>query len=55
MLKFSSDCQFGQPKQILDMGHTSIDEDIWQEFLAEMRLHYTADKVRVRSTHRLSN
>ncbi|EIN12585.1 thioredoxin family protein [Punctularia strigosozonata HHB-11173 SS5] len=34
----------GKPLQILDMGETSIDEDTFEEYLNEMREHYTADK-----------
>ncbi|KAH9969699.1 PPPDE putative peptidase domain-containing protein [Russula dissimulans] len=34
----------GQPQQILDMGETALDEQIFEEYLAEMRGHYTADK-----------
>lgn len=30
------------------MGETAIDEDTFNEYLAAMREHYTADKVRVR-------
>lgn len=33
--------------QILDMGETAIDEETFREYLTEMRLHYTADKVRI--------
>ena len=28
------------------MGETAIDEDTFNDYLAEMREHYTADKVR---------
>jgi hypothetical protein len=28
------------------MGETSLDEDTFNEYLAEMKEHYTADKVR---------
>ncbi|KAH8998488.1 DUF862-domain-containing protein [Lactarius akahatsu] len=34
----------GQPLQILDMGETALDEEVFEEYLAEMREHYTADK-----------
>ncbi|KAF4617546.1 hypothetical protein D9613_005689 [Agrocybe pediades] len=34
----------GQPLQIIDMGETSIDEDTFNDYLNEMRQHYTADK-----------
>ncbi|KAI0304337.1 PPPDE putative peptidase domain-containing protein [Multifurca ochricompacta] len=34
----------GQPLQIIDMGETAIDEQIFEEYLAEMRVYYTADK-----------
>jgi hypothetical protein len=27
------------------MGETALDEEIFNEYLAEMREHYTADKV----------
>ncbi|KAI0345887.1 DUF862-domain-containing protein [Trametopsis cervina] len=35
----------GRPLQVIDMGQTAIDETTFQEFLDEMRDHYTADKV----------
>ncbi|TFY64170.1 hypothetical protein EVG20_g6040 [Dentipellis fragilis] len=34
----------GQPLQIVDMGETAIDEPTFEEYLSEMRQHYTADK-----------
>ncbi|EIM85886.1 DUF862-domain-containing protein [Stereum hirsutum FP-91666 SS1] len=34
----------GQPMQIVDMGETALDEETFQEYLNEMRQHYTADK-----------
>ncbi|KAJ7644245.1 PPPDE putative peptidase domain-containing protein [Roridomyces roridus] len=34
----------GTPLQIVDLGETSIDQDTWEEYLEEMREHYTADK-----------
>ncbi|KAF7985602.1 hypothetical protein HWV62_3907 [Athelia sp. TMB] len=34
----------GQPHQQFDMGETMLDEDTFNEYLAEMREHYTADK-----------
>lgn len=37
--------QHGQPLQAIDMGETALDEQIFEEYLAEMRDHYTADKV----------
>ena len=37
--------QHGQPLQVIDMGETALDEEIFEEYLAEMRDHYTADKV----------
>ena len=37
--------QHGQPLQAIDMGETALDEQILEEYLAEMRDHYTADKV----------
>ncbi|KAH9480191.1 Desumoylating isopeptidase 1 [Psilocybe cubensis] len=35
----------GQPLTIVDMGETSLDEETFNEYLEEMRQHYTADKV----------
>ncbi|KAI0631986.1 PPPDE putative peptidase domain-containing protein [Trametes polyzona] len=34
----------GKPLQIIDMGETAIDELTFNEYLEEMRQHYTADK-----------
>ncbi|KAF7359750.1 PPPDE peptidase domain-containing protein 2 [Mycena venus] len=34
----------GQPVQIEDLGETEIDQETWEEYLEEMRDHYTADK-----------
>ncbi|KAJ6619539.1 PPPDE putative peptidase domain-containing protein [Mycena sp. CBHHK59/15] len=34
----------GQPLQVVDLGETNIDEDTFNEYLEEMRDHYTADK-----------
>ncbi|VDC02435.1 unnamed protein product [Peniophora sp. CBMAI 1063] len=34
----------GRPLNIEDMGTTAIDEQTWNEYLDEMREHYTADK-----------
>jgi hypothetical protein len=31
--------------QIIDMGETALDEQTFEEYLAEMGEHYTADKV----------
>jgi desumoylating isopeptidase 1 len=31
--------------QVLDMGETAIDEETFQEYINELRDHYTADKV----------
>ncbi|KAI0279227.1 PUL domain-containing protein [Russula aff. rugulosa BPL654] len=39
----------GQPLQVIDMGETALDEEIFEEYLAEMRDHYTADKVHLPS------
>lgn len=36
--------------QIIDVGETSLDEETFDEYLAEMREHYTADKVSPGST-----
>lgn len=38
--------QYGQPLQMLDMGETALDEETFNDYLQEMRTHYTADKVR---------
>ena len=37
--------QHGQPLQIIKMGETALEEQIVEEYLAEMRDHYTADRV----------
>ncbi|KAJ7935498.1 PPPDE putative peptidase domain-containing protein [Mycena leptocephala] len=34
----------GQPLQVVDLGETAIDRETWEEYLEEMRDHYTADK-----------
>ncbi|KAL1660602.1 PPPDE putative peptidase domain-containing protein [Schizophyllum commune] len=34
----------GQPLEVIDMGETAIDEETFNEYLEEMRQHYTADK-----------
>jgi hypothetical protein len=34
------------------MGETALDEQIFEEYLTEMREHYTADKVCIRSNLR---
>ncbi|KAF7767898.1 hypothetical protein Agabi119p4_7141 [Agaricus bisporus var. burnettii] len=34
----------GQPMQIIDMGETAIDEETFDEYLEDIRVHYTADK-----------
>ncbi|PCH40280.1 DUF862-domain-containing protein [Wolfiporia cocos MD-104 SS10] len=34
----------GKPLQIVDMGETALDQDTFNEYLTEMRQHYTADK-----------
>ena len=33
------------PLQIIDVGKTALDEQIFEEYLAEMRDHYTAGQV----------
>ncbi|KAJ7707120.1 PPPDE putative peptidase domain-containing protein [Mycena metata] len=35
----------GQPLQVVDLGETALDQETWQEYLDEMRDHYTADKT----------
>ena len=37
--------QHGTPLQVIDMGETAMDEETFDEYLAEIRDHYTADKV----------
>ena len=37
--------QHGHPVPITDVGETALDEEIFEEYLTEMRDHYTADKV----------
>lgn len=34
---------------MVDIGETAIDEDTFNEYLAEISQHYTADKVRAHS------
>ncbi|TRM64171.1 PPPDE putative peptidase domain-containing protein [Schizophyllum amplum] len=34
----------GTPLQVIDIGETAIDEDTFDEYLQEMKQHYTADK-----------
>lgn len=34
----------GAPLQVIDMGNTSIDEETFDEYLTEIRDHYTSDK-----------
>ncbi|KAF9447302.1 thioredoxin family protein [Macrolepiota fuliginosa MF-IS2] len=36
----------GRPLQIIDMGETAIDKETFNEYLEDIREHYTADKVR---------
>jgi hypothetical protein len=38
--------QHGKPMQVIDMGQTEIDQETFETYLEEMRMHYTADKVR---------
>lgn len=40
-----NELQHGNPHQIFDMGETALDENTFNEYLTEMRDHYTADKV----------
>lgn len=37
--------QHGNPLQVVDMGQTALDEETFDDYLAEMREQYTADKV----------
>lgn len=37
--------QHGVPMQVVDMGETSLDEETFNEYISELREHYTADKV----------
>ncbi|KAG6839694.1 hypothetical protein C0991_012511 [Blastosporella zonata] len=34
----------GAPQQVIDMGETALDEAIFEEYVTEMKDHYTADK-----------
>ncbi|KAG9092003.1 hypothetical protein FS749_016078 [Ceratobasidium sp. UAMH 11750] len=34
----------GRPLQVIDFGETAIDEETFNEYLSEIREHYTADK-----------
>ncbi|KAI0260205.1 PPPDE putative peptidase domain-containing protein [Gloeopeniophorella convolvens] len=34
----------GQPLQIIDMGQTAIDEQTFEDYVSDIREHYTADK-----------
>jgi hypothetical protein len=43
----------GRPLQVIDVGQTAIDEETFEEYLAEMRQFYTADKVRSHGSRRL--
>ncbi|KAG6856278.1 hypothetical protein H0H87_005888 [Tephrocybe sp. NHM501043] len=36
--------QHGAPMQIIDIGETALDEDTFDEYVMEMKDHYTADK-----------
>lgn len=33
--------------QVINMGETALDEDTFNEYLEEMKDHYTADKVSI--------
>jgi hypothetical protein len=39
---------------VIDMGETALDEETFNEYLAEMREHYTADKVSGEEQHLLA-
>ena len=43
--------QHGRPLQIVDVGETAIDRETFDEYLQEMRVLYTADKVSRRGHH----
>ncbi|THH06707.1 hypothetical protein EW146_g9529 [Bondarzewia mesenterica] len=36
----------GRPLQVIEVGETALDEDTLEEYLTEMREHYTADKAK---------
>jgi hypothetical protein len=35
----------GTPMQVIDIGETAIDQETFEEYLSDMREHYTAEKV----------
>ena len=37
--------QHGTPIEVIDVGETALDEDTFDEYLTEIKEHYTADKV----------
>jgi hypothetical protein len=37
---------------VIDVGETALDEETFNEYLGEMRQHYTADKVSGEATSR---
>jgi hypothetical protein len=41
--------QHGTPLEKIEMGTTAIDEETFDDYIAEMRNHYTADKVSVKA------
>lgn len=38
--------QHGAPLQVVDLGETAIDSETFDDYIADLRQHYTADKVR---------
>jgi hypothetical protein len=42
--------QHGRPLEICDLGETEIDEATFDEYISELRAHYTPEKVCSRST-----
>lgn len=45
--------KLGRPLETYGLGETEIDEATFWEYIDEMKSHYTAEKVRVRTFNRL--
>ena len=45
---FLKSAQLGAPLQIIDLGETAIDEETFDDYLHDIRQHYTAEKVTTR-------
>jgi len=44
-ISFPGQTPHGTPMQVINMGETALDEDTFNDYLEEMKEHYTADKV----------